>query len=299
MTAVRPYRSSAPVRRGDFAQLLYAEWTKFRTVRGWVTGMIVAVLVIVVFGLFAAGGGVKASASKACPPGMSSADCRSAVVSLAPPENTIALYLIGTFAGLIAVAVVATMFMSAEYRRGLIRTTLAASPARGRVLAAKAIVIGAVAFVAGLAGAAGAVIFATDLAHHRGLSVLTLRWPTELRVIAGTAALIAVAAVFTLAIAVIVRRSASTLTIAIVTIVFPYFLSVSNGGATGVTDFLLRVTPAAAFALQQPTPQYYLAVTTPATGFFPLAPWAGFAVLCGWTALALVLAAYLLRRRDA
>ena len=298
MTTVRPYRSSAPARRGDFAQLLYAEWTKFRTVRGWVTGMIVAVLVIVVFGLFAAGGGVKASGSKACPPGQSAAAC-SPAGNLAPPENTIALYLIGTFAGLIAVAVVATMFMSAEYRRGLIRTTLAASPVRGRVLAAKAIVIGAVAFVAGLAGAAGAVIFATDLAHRRGLSVLTLRWPTELRVIAGTAALIAVAAVFTLAIAAIVRRGASTVTIAIVTIVLPYFLSLSNGGATGVTDFLLRVTPAAAFALQQPTPHYYLAVTTPATGFFPLAPWAGFAVLCGWTALALVLAEYLLRRRDA
>jgi len=40
-------------------------------------------------------------------------------------------------------------------------------------------------------------------------------------------------------------------------------------------------------------------VTSPATGFFPLAPWGGFSVLCGWTVLALVLAAYLLRRRDA
>jgi len=299
MTTVRPYRSSAPARRGDFAQLLHAEWTKFRTVRGWVTGMIVAVLVIVGFGLFASGGGVKASDTETCPPGMSSADCRSAAVSLAPPENTIALYLIGTFAGLIAVAVVAAMFMSAEYRRGLIRTTLASSPVRGRVLTAKAIVIGAVAFAVGLAAAAGALIFATDLAHHRGLSVLAVQWPTELRIIAGTAALIAVAAVFTLAIAAIVRRSGVTVTIAIVTIVLPYFLSISNGGATGVADFLLRVTPAAAFAVQQPTPQYYLAVTSPATGFFPLAPWAGFAVLCGWTVLALVLAAYLLRRRDA
>ena len=50
------------------------------------------------------------------------------------------------------------MFITAEYRRGLIRTTLAASPRRGRVLAAKAIVIGAVTFVAGLAAAAVAVL---------------------------------------------------------------------------------------------------------------------------------------------
>ena len=67
-------------------------------------------------------------------------------------------------------AVVATMFITAEYRRGLIRTTLAASPHRGRVLAAKAIVIGSAAFVAGLAAAAGAVLGAEQVAH-RGLYV--------------------------------------------------------------------------------------------------------------------------------
>jgi hypothetical protein len=36
-----------------------------------------------------------------------------------PIERT----LVGAFAGLIAVIVVATMFITAEYRRGLIRTT--------------------------------------------------------------------------------------------------------------------------------------------------------------------------------
>src|SRR5262249_59148857 len=153
----------------------------------WFTGMLAAVLVIVGFGLFAAGGGVKAGGTKACAPGMSSADCRSAV-SLAPPENTIALYLIGAFAGLIAVAVVATMFMCAEYRRGLIRTTLAASPVRGRGLVAKAIVIGAVALVARLAAAPRAGVFASHLAHPPGPPVLSLPVPTHLRPIAGTAA---------------------------------------------------------------------------------------------------------------
>jgi hypothetical protein len=38
---------------------------------------------------------------------------------------------------------------------------------------------------------------------------------------------------------------------------------------------------------------------TPVNGYFPLAPWAGMAVTCAWAALALALAAYLLRRRDA
>ena len=70
------------------------------------------------------------------------------------PDTTLTDYLVGTFAGLIAVIVVATMFITAEYRRGLIRITLTASPRRGRVLAAKAIVIGSVTFVAGLVAAA-------------------------------------------------------------------------------------------------------------------------------------------------
>ena len=71
------------------------------------------------------------------------------------PDSTVTNHLVGTFAGLIAVIVVATMFITAEYRRGLIRITLAASPRRGRVLAAKAIVIG-VGHLRGRAGRAAA-----------------------------------------------------------------------------------------------------------------------------------------------
>jgi ABC-type transport system involved in multi-copper enzyme maturation permease subunit len=217
------------------------------------------------------------------------------------PNITVRDYLLGTFAGLIAVAVVAAMFITAEYRRGLIRTTLAASPHRGRVLAAKAIVIGSAAFVAGLAAAAGAVVIATGIAHSAGASVFPEPWPTELRIIAGTAALVAVAAVFTLAIATVVRRSTTAILIVIVTLVIPFVLSAPPGIPVGLTDWLLRITPAAAFALQQPAPQYYQVQANymPPSGYFPLAPWTGFAVLCGWTALALILAAYLLRRRDA
>ena len=216
-------------------------------------------------------------------------------------QPTIAIYLIGTFVGLIAVAVVATMFMTGEYRRGLIRTTLAASPRRDRVLAAKALVVGAVAFAAGLLGAAGAVIVGTHLADSRGSQVFPEPWPTELRMIVGTAALVAVVAVLTLAVATIVRRSVAAVTIIFAAIVLPFFLSAVATLPVGVADWLMRVTPAAAFALQQATPQYpqVQAYYAPVAGFYPLAPWVGFAVLCAWAALALLAAAYLLRRRDA
>jgi hypothetical protein len=69
----------------------------------------------------------------------------------------------------------------------------------------------------------------------------------------------------------------------------------------GAADWVLRVTPAAGFAIRQVLPAYpqVAAGYTPFGDFFPLVPWAGFAVSCAWAALALALATYLLRRRDA
>ena len=53
MTATAtPERTSA--RRYGFARLLHAEWTKFRTVRGWIVAMVIAALLIVLIGLYAA-----------------------------------------------------------------------------------------------------------------------------------------------------------------------------------------------------------------------------------------------------
>ena len=117
--------------------------------------------------------------------------------------------LIGALAGLIAVIVVATLFITAEYRRGLIRTTLAASPRRGRVLAAKAVVIGAVTFAAGLAAAAVAVPLGQRILRANGNRIVPVAALTELRVMAGTAALLAVAAVLALAAGATLRRSAA------------------------------------------------------------------------------------------
>ncbi len=207
----------------------------------------------------------------------------------------------GTFAGLIGVLVVAAMFITAEYRRGLIRTTLAASPRRGRVLAAKALVIGSVTFVVGLVAATAGVTLGDRLAHANGSYVLPVSWLTEVRVIVGTAAVLAVAAVLALAVGTMLRRSAAAVTVVIVVIVLPYLLGVVSVLPAGPADWVLRITPAAAIAAEQTVPAYpqVTAAYTPMYGYFPLAPWAGLAVLCAWAALALALAAFLLRRRDA
>ena len=213
---------------------------------------------------------------------------------------SIANLLIGTFAGLIALIVVATLFITAEYRRGLIRTTLAASPRRGRVLAAKAVVIGSASFVTGLVAAAAAVIVGEDIARSRQYT-FPVSWATELRIIVGTAALIAVVAVLALAVGAMVRRSAAAVTLVIAIVVLPYFLAIIAALPDSVADWIVRLTPAAAFAVQQAVPAYpqVEAIYSPAGGYYPLPAWAGLLVLVAWAALALTAAIALLRRRDA
>jgi ABC-type transport system involved in multi-copper enzyme maturation permease subunit len=207
--------------------------------------------------------------------------------------------LIGTFAGLIVVVVVGTMFITAEYRRGLIRTTLTASPRRGQVLAAKATVTGLVTFVVGLVATAIALPVEEHHIRQGGSFIDPVSVLTDVRLVAGTAALLAVAAILALAIGAVIRRSAVAVTLAIVATVVPYILSTVL--PTALSQWLLRVTPAAGFAVQQAYPKYpQLGIDyASASGYYPLAPWAGFAVLCAWAATALGLAIFLLRRRDA
>jgi hypothetical protein len=170
------------------------------------------------------------------------------------------------------------------------------------VLAAKAVVIAAVTFVAGLVSSAIVVTLGQRMLRSRGVYVWPVTALTEARVIVGTAAVLAVAAVIALAIGTIARRGAAAVAAVIVVIVLPYLLTVTTPLLpAGPTDWLARVTPAAAFAVQQTLIQYSQVsnLYTPSGGYYPLPPWAGLAVLCAWAAVALAVAACLLHRRDA
>ena len=220
----------------------------------------------------------------------------------------------GTALGLIPLIVVGAMFITTEYRRGLIRVSLAAAPRRGRLLAAKAVVIGAVSFVTGLIAATLAVTIGTRTLARSSQPLWPVPALTLARMVIGAAALLAVAAVLALAVGTIQRRSAPAVATAIVMIFVPYLLAIVpdlQPGPVGLTDgglglaareWLLRITPAAGFSVQQVVPRFPQVTGvfyTPNWGYYPLAPWAGFAVECAWAAAALALALHLLRRRDA
>jgi ABC-2 family transporter protein len=228
-------------------------------------------------------------------------DIAPAVHESLPSGGVIGELLTGTFAALIAVIVVGTLFITTEYREDLICVTLAASPRRSRVLAAKAIVLGVVTFVAGLAGAVVAVPLGERLARANGVYLFPVTSSAQLRVELGTAAMLATASILALAVGTMFRRSAGAVTTVIAAIVLPYILVANPFMPAGVSDWLTRVTPAAAFAVQQTLVPYHqvTSIYTPYDGYYPLAPWAGFAVLAGYAVVSLAVAAVLLRRRDA
>jgi hypothetical protein len=97
----------------------------------------------------------------------------------------------------------------------------------------------------------------------------------------------------------ILRRSAGGIAAVIVLLVGPQLVAAAL--PLSLAHWLMRVTPAAGFAIQQTTERYdYVAdLCLPENGCFPDGPWPGFGVLCAYVAVTLAAAAWLLRRRDA
>jgi ABC-type transport system involved in multi-copper enzyme maturation permease subunit len=207
--------------------------------------------------------------------------------------------LVGAFAGLIAVAVVAAMFVTAEYRRGLIRTTFTAMPARGRVLVAKGLVVGTIAFVLSLVVMAVIVPLSQHLLRANGNYVFFASMLTQVHIVIGASAVVAMAAIMVIALSAMLRRAAAAITAGIAVFLLPFILASAAGG--GASQWLVRLTPAAGLSMLQALPHYSQVsyAYTLGNGYYPLTPLAGFAVLCGYTLIALAAATILLKRRDA
>ncbi|QFG19857.1 ABC transporter permease subunit [Actinomadura sp. WMMB 499] len=198
-------------------------------------------------------------------------------------DDTTRTALTGVLIGQAAIVTLAVLFVTSEFRRRMIAVTLAATPRRGRVLAAKAAVVAAAGLAAGLAAALGALL----VTGAGGRPVPPLTDGAVLRAVLGTGLLLAVVAVLALAVAVIVRRTAPAIALVLLALLVPQI--VATGLPVSAARWLERVTPAAGFAVQQTVPRYDTAI----------GPWAGLGVLCAYAAVALAAAAWLLRRRDA
>ncbi|SMC87877.1 hypothetical protein [Lentzea albidocapillata] len=147
-----------------------------------------------------------------------------------------------------------------------------------RVIAARTVVVGSATFVTGLL-AAGIVVATTPLA-------------TFVRVVVGVAAVLAVCAVLSYGLGVWLRRGWAAILVGLTLVAVPYAVTAVPLLPDAVAEWLLRLTPAAGFAVKQTVVEYpqVTAHYAPSAGYFPLPGWAGFAVLCAYTALVLWLA---------
>jgi ABC-2 type transport system permease protein len=205
--------------------------------------------------------------------------------SLQPDDTILGGSLTGAALAQLLAASFGVLVMSGEYTTGSIRTTLAATPRRRTVLAAKATVTAAVTFVVGLA--------ASVLAHQVGLAMLSGQgyapghpWPA----LSGVAACFAVTATLGLAVGTIVRHSAGAITTMVAVILLPSLLGPLFGD---LGRWVGGASPLA--ALQKLTQSSDAAADAVGT----LAAWPSLALVGAYTAAALLVGAALLRGRDA
>jgi ABC-2 type transport system permease protein len=245
-----------------FWSVLAAEWIKARTVRSTVWTPVVMIGLVVGLSVFV-----------------------GATESLQPDDTVLGGSLTGATIGLIVAAAFGVLVVSGEYGSGMVRTTLAATPRRVTVLAAKAVVVAAVTFAAALTGAVGAYQIGAAMLSGQGYAD-----GRPMPALLGVAVAFAAAGLLGLAFGVILRRSAAAITAMIGVILAPSLLAPLFG------DLQRWVGGAGPLAALQKLTQ--TSDVTPETAG-SLGGWPSLAVVCAYTAVALLAAALVFRRRDA
>jgi ABC-type transport system involved in multi-copper enzyme maturation permease subunit len=264
--------ASAPAAIRVLAAAARSEWTKMRSVRSTMWTLLAAIALAVGFGSLVTVSQVNEWDS------LSAAE----QARLDPTW----LSLSGLFLAQLAIGVLGVLMISSEYATGQIRSTLAATPQRLSVLAAKALTFVAVVLTAGLVTTF--VSFATGQAVFSGKGLdVSIGDPGVARAVTGGALYLTAVGLLGLGIGTIVRRTAGAITtLVVVLLVVPIvsgFLPASWNNNIG------KYMPArAGMAIINVVPE---------SG--SLAPWTGLAVLVGYALVALSVGGLLLRRQDA
>jgi ABC-2 type transport system permease protein len=264
-----PHRHVPGVRRVGFREALAAEWIKFWTVRStrWSLAL-----------LFVLGAGLTVLI------------CWAAAAEIATGEAGEAAGSFLTwglvFSQLTAIAL-GTLVVTGEYGTGMIRATLSAVPRRGRVLAAKALVLTGVLFVAGTVTAVLGYLGGNWFLDREGVG-LALSDDGVLRALLGSGLYLAGLGLFALGLGLLVRHTAAALTIGMALVLVIGNLAYVLPGEWG--EWVAKLLPGNAGSQ----------VAT-AVSFSPVAlsPWTGFAVFAAETAAVLLAGHLVLRRRDA
>jgi ABC-type transport system involved in multi-copper enzyme maturation permease subunit len=185
----------------------------------------------------------------------------------------------------LAIGVLGVLIISGEYSTGMIRSSVMAVPRRLPVLWAKIGVFSAVTFVLMLVSSLVAFLASQAIltSHHVNVG---LGAPNALRAVVGTALFLTVLGILCVAIGSLVRNSAGGISAFVgVLFVLPGIVSILPNSLGRSIGPYLPSNAGAAITNAVPEPQL-------------LAPWAGFGLFCGYTAVAVVAAAFMFLRRD-
>lgn len=277
MSAITAVPSHAPRAAGNGgvtqARVLHSEWAKLWSLRStrWTSA-------IAFIGMAAVG--IIASAVN-----MSRWHTMSAHDRL--NYHSLDMSLAGVHLAQLAIGVLGVLVITGEYATGSIRSTFMSVPGRLPVLWAKAGVFSVVAFVLMLVGAVIAFFVSIPIVHAH--APLSISQPHAVRALIGVPIVMAVLAVFCVSLGALLRNTAGGIaTFAGVFFAIPGIVDLLGSSISNTIGPYLPSSAAATLYTAHPDP-----------GSHTLSPWGGFALFCGYTLVALVAAAYLLRKRDA
>ena len=261
--------------RFDISGLLKSEWTKIRSLRSSVAALVL--LVVVTIGFTALFVGLT----------VNQWDQLDAIQKLTYQLDPTRLILGAGFQlSQLAVCVLGVLVIANEYSSGTIRASLLAVPRRTPMLIAKAAVFAVIVFVVGEIAAFSAFAVGAPILHSK--VPVSIGDPGVFRAIIGAGLYGAVLGVFSIAIGAIVRHTA--------------------GGIAGIIAFVLVLAPLTQLIPGSIGDHVYAYLPTSAGQLMVNArqgpkdlftPWQGFGVMCLWTAVLMLVANYLLMRRDA
>jgi ABC-2 type transport system permease protein len=269
MTTAAPSHRAAGAAPGyGFATVARMEWRKLRTVRS--TWWVVAVFAASMIGV-----AVLALSQEKYP--QLSAAGRA---SFDPAHDS----FIGLVLGQLLLGTLGVLAITAEFSSGMIRATFAAVPRRGLVLAAKAVVLGAVTLVAGELSAFAA-FFAGQAALAAPAPHATLGQAGVLRAVLVAGAYPALIALLGLGTGAIVRHTAGAIC-ALTGVLFVLPLLFASPSLQNTAQNFLPHPMANALTAVKPFPH-------------TLPPAVTFGLLCGYAVAALAAGAWALTSRDA
>jgi len=258
-------------RRGDFTNVARAELAKLRTVRSTYWTLLVA---------FAANIGFAVLAASLIAPRLGARD-RANV-------DVVRLALAGLHLSQIAFGVLGVLVITSEYSTGMIRTTLAATPRRRTLLAAKALVLSGVTLVTATASTFAAYL-AFQAALPAGIFAGT-SWsgPGVARAVFGGGLYLTALGLLGFGLGAVLRSSTGAIaTLFGLLFVPPLLLDLLPG------SWKSAVGP---YVPMESGGQVYIAVHYDPGS---LGPWGGFAVFCLYAAAAALAGFALINHRDA